>query len=48
MNEKIFPLILISLNLAASFTYLAKKDIWMFVYWLCAALHSKTNGRKNA
>jgi hypothetical protein len=37
MNEKIFPLILISLNLAASFTYLAKKDMWMFVYWLCAA-----------
>ena len=31
-----FPIILMTLNLAAALTYLWFGNIWMFVYWISA------------
>lgn len=38
MNEKMFPTILIILDLLASFVYLSQGDWRKFVYWFCAAV----------
>ena len=36
--EKVFPTVLIVLDLLASIPYAAKGDVRMFVYWVAAAL----------
>lgn len=37
MNEKIFPTILIILDVAAAMVYCTKGDVRKIVYWLAAA-----------
>ena len=38
MNPKIFPTVLIILDVCAAIPYMAEKDLRMTVYWLSAAL----------
>lgn len=38
MSEKLFPIAMIFLDLAAGIVYLWKKDFWMFGYWISAAV----------
>ena len=37
MNEKIFPTILIILDVAAAIVYATKGDVRKIIYWLAAA-----------
>ena len=36
--EKIFPSILIALDIAAAVVYMCKKNSWMAIYWISAAM----------
>ena len=38
MNEKLFPTILIVLDIAASAVYISKGDVRKTIYWLAAAI----------
>jgi hypothetical protein len=38
MNSKIFPTVLIILDVCAAIPYMFQKDLRMTVYWLSAAL----------
>ncbi len=38
MNEKVFPTILIILDIAAAIVYATKGDVRKIVYWLAAAV----------
>lgn len=42
MNAKIFPCVLIALDLASAFVYVAHGDIRRFVYWIAAAVLTAT------
>lgn len=38
MSEKIFPTILIIMQILASIPYLRKGDWWMVTYWIAASV----------
>ena len=42
MNQKTFPIILIILDLCASFAYASKGDMRMAIYWFSAATLNAT------
>lgn len=42
MNPKIFPTIMIALDVAAAFVWLANGDWRKFIYWMAAAILTAT------
>lgn len=42
MSEKLFPTILIALDVCASLVYLSKGDLRHFVYWTACAVLTTT------